>query len=71
VVIPNIRAQQLGTKYTIKATTDSGTAVTKVAGLSYVQNILNNENYTSKTNALNGMASLYYYYLKAYEYATN
>ncbi|MBQ2202644.1 MAG: hypothetical protein II412_08715, partial [Clostridia bacterium] len=71
VVIPNIRAQQLGTKYTIKATTDSGTAVTKVAGLSYVQNILNNENYTNKPNALNGMASLYYYYLKAYEYATN
>ena len=69
VVIPNIRAQQLGTTYTITATTDSGTAVSKISGLSYVHAILNSASYANNTNALNAMASLYYYYVKAYAYA--
>ena len=67
VRIPKISAHKLGITYTVKVTTDSGTAVTKVSGLSYVQMLLNHEAYANNSVAQNAMASIYYYYKAAYE----
>ena len=68
VQITGISAHLLGKTYTLKVTTDNGTATVKVSALSYVQGILNSETYASNEVACNAAASIYCYYKAAYAY---
>ena len=67
VDIKNISAHLLGNMYTLKVTTENGTATVKVSALSYAYSALNNEANAGNTNLLNAMAAIYYYYKAAYE----
>lgn len=64
VTVRGIRGQMLGNMYSIVVTTDSGTAVTQVSGLSYVKLMLDREtvpNDAAGTAAQNAMAAVYFF----------
>ena len=67
VQIKDIPAHLLGKTYTLKVTTENGTATVKVSALSYVHALLSNAYYAGNEDAENAAASIYYYYKAAYE----
>ena len=68
VRIPNIVAHKLDVAYTVVAKTDNDRTSVTVSALSYVNWMLDAEEYQNNTLAQNGVASIYAYYIAAKEY---
>ncbi len=64
VTVPNISAHKLGDKVTVTGNA-GGSFTVVVSPLSFVRDVLKNE---TKTESLNGLSSLYAYYMAAIAY---